>query len=181
MTLARSKALFVNYAGLIILFIPMIIIIQNNVWPHFTGIHCPLSLGIPFLVYHALYRKAGHAVFMAYFVTFSSAATSSLPAAYLLAVNTAILLGLFLFKRIYYSSLMFFSTASAVALLFFPGAICLLFYIMTGTGYFHGFAALLGGGFVTWLFSFPLLGLLQGYDRLTIFKQKIRSQRSLLI
>ncbi len=180
MTFAGSKAVFVNYGGLIILFIPVIVITQNNIWPGVTGINFPLYLWIPFLVYQALYRKAGEAVFMAYFITFSSASTSSMPAGFLLAVNALILLALFLFKRIYYNSLMFFSTASIGALLFFPIALWFLFYIMTGTIYFHGFTALLGGVTVTWLFSFPLLGLLKWWDRLTIHERKPKGAGGLI-
>lgn len=168
--LINYKLSFLNYF-MMILSTLVITILQNSLWPSFFGTNFPIYLWIPFLIYWALYRKTGETVFMVYFITLSVASTSSVLTGYLLSCNSLVLLTLLVFKRIYYTSRVFFSTACALTLMFFPILLWLLSQIMNGrTFYFYGFIPYLTGAVVTWIFSFPLLNLFQWIDNLTITK-----------
>ena len=114
---------------------------------------------------------------MLYFITVSVASTSSLLTSFLIVFHSLVLLTLLLFKRIYYTNWMFFSTACALTLLFFHFPFYILSRIMDDKFYFHGFLPWLSGGTITWILSFPLLGLFQWIDRLTI-KKTIEYKRS---
>ncbi len=162
------KLAILNYTTMIALFL-LITIIQNSLWPSLFD-NIPIYLWIPCLIYWALYRQTVEAVFIVYFITFNTASTSSLLTGYFLVFNAVILLVLLLFKRIYYTSWMFFSIACALTLLSFPVLLWVLTRMMNGPVYFHGFIAWLGGGLMTWILSFPLLGLFQWVDHLTITK-----------
>ena len=154
-----------------IIFILLIAMIQNSLWPTVFGTYIPIYLWIPCFIYWALYRKTGETVFMVYFITLSTVATSPLLAGYLLTFNSLVLLVLFLFKRLYYTSWIFFSAATAFTLLFSPIPLWILPQIMKGTVYFHGVIPWLGGGIVTWILSFPMLGFLKWIDHLTIIER----------
>ena len=150
--------------------------IQNSFWPSLFGIHLPIYLWIPYLIYWSLYRKPGEGVFIVYFITISIAATSSLIVGHLLVCNSLIFLSLLLFKRVYYTNWVFFSTACALTLLFFPILLWIIPQITGGKAYFHSLIPWLAGGLVTWILSFPLLGLFQWIDNLTIVKPTERRQ-----
>ncbi|MDE0518086.1 MAG: hypothetical protein OXH36_00810, partial [Bdellovibrionales bacterium] len=138
-------------------------------------------LWIPCLIYWALYRKIGETVFMLYFITLNTIATSPLLTGYLLIFHSLILIVLFVFKRIYYTSWVFFSTACAFSVLLFPISMWILSRIMNGTVYSYMFLPWLGGGIVTWILSFPILGLMKWIDQMTIGKSaKYKSMRRLV-
>ncbi|MDE0119993.1 MAG: hypothetical protein OXM55_08320 [Bdellovibrionales bacterium] len=163
------KIVLINYI-LMIIFILFIAVIQNSLWPSVFGTHIPTYLWIPCLIYWALYRKTGETVFMLYFITLNTTATSPLLTGYLLIFHSLALIVLFLFKRIYYTSWVFFSTACAFSVLFFPIPLWFLSRIINGTMYLHGFLPWIGGCIITWILSFPILGLLKWIDHRTIGK-----------
>ena len=158
------------------LLILIINLFQNSLWPAVFGTNLPIYLWIPFLIYWALYRKTGETIFMIYFITLSIASTSSVLTGYLLTCNSLILLTLLVFKRIYYTSWVFFSTACAFTLIFFPILLWILSQMIDGRTYFHGFVPYLMGAVVTWVLSFPLLNLFQWIDNMTIIKSIERRQ-----
>ena len=174
--------MFVNYkwAGLnyfiMTLLVLLIIMVQNSLWPSFFGTHFPLYLWIPCLIYWSLYRRIGETVLMAYFIAFCLASSSPLMLGYLLSFNSLVLLILLLFKKIYYTSWVFFSVSTAGALFFFPLIIWIFAEVMGGHSYFYGFLPELGGAILTWIFSFALLGFFQWIDHLTITKPKETKQ-----
>ena len=157
-------------------FIFIIIMIQNSFWPSFFGTYIPVYLWIPCLIYWALYRQPGETTFMVYFIAMSVAANSSLMTGYLLTCNSLVFLSLLVFKRVYYTSWVFFSTACAFTLFFFPILLWILPQITDGKTYFPGFIPWLAGGLITWILSFPLLGLFQWIDNLTIVQSSERKQ-----
>ncbi len=165
------KMAFLNYSVMMLLIL-LITMIQNSLLPSFFGTHIPIHLWIPCLIYWGLYRRTGETVFMIYFIALSIASSSSLLTGYLLTFNGLVLLTLLLFKRIYYTSWVFFSTGCALTLIFFPLLIWVFAQIVGGPFYFHGFLSELGGALLTWIFSFALLSLFQWIDYLTITKPK---------
>ena len=173
--LIKQKMIFFNYLIMIFLFF-IITMFQNSFWPSLFGIHLPVYLWIPYLIYWSLYRKPGEAALIVYFITISIAATSSLMVGYLLVCNSLIFLSLLLFKRVYYTSWVFFSTACALTVFFFPILLWTIPQIIGGKTYFHGFIPWLAGGLVTWILSFPLLVVFQWIDNLTIVKSTERRQ-----
>ncbi len=162
------KMAFLNYIvmGMIILLITLF----QNTGPGLFGFDIPLYLWIPCLVYWGLYRNTGETIFMVYFITLSIASTSSLLAGYLLTFNGLVLLTILLFKRIYYTSLMFFSIASALALFFFPVVLWVLSQFMESKAYLHAIPTWMAGMGITWALSFLLLGLFKGIDSFTLTK-----------
>ena len=173
------KLAVLNYT-VMMLFIPFLTMIQNSFWPSIFGNQIPIYLWIPCVIYWALYRRTGETVLMIYFITLSVASTSSLLAGYLLAFHALVLLTLFLFKRVYYTSWIFFSTACALTLLFFPFSLWVLSHIIAGKAYFPGFLSWIGGGVATWILSFPLLSLFQWIDHLTITQSAEHKQPGVL-
>ena len=165
------KMAFLNYSVMMLLIL-LIIMIQNSIWPAFFGVHIPIHLWIPCIIYWGLYRRTGETVCMIYFITLSLASSSSLLTGYLLTFNGLVLLILLLFKRIYYTSWIFFSIGCALTLIFFPLLIWVFTKIIDGHFYFYGLLPELGGAMITWIFSFLLLGLFQRIDYLTITKPK---------
>lgn len=167
---------FFNYKKILLTFFYMIItiffisILQNNIWPVIVGIHLPLQLWIPCLVYWALFRSAGPAIFFIYLMMINMVSTSAIPFGCLLGVTSLITLLLIFFKRVYYINWMFFSIGTALVLLFFP----LLLWLFSGWTdekiYIPNLIFWLGGGLMNWLFSFPLLWLFQWVDQLLNIK-----------
>ncbi len=158
-----------------IIFILMITLLQN-VWSGLFGFDIPIYLWIPCIIYWSLYRKTGETVFMVYFITLNVASTSALSAGYLLVCNSLVLLVILLFKRVYYTSLTFFSKASALTLLLYPIGLWTLSQTMEGKGYLQGILPWLTGSVITWILSFPLLSLFQKVDSATTIKTEGQKQ-----
>jgi len=155
-----------------ILFIFLVILTQNSLWPSFFGTYIPIYLWIPCLIYWAIYRNTGETIFMLYFITINIASTTSLPITYLLSFHALMVLVLFLFKRIYYTSWLFFNTACACALFCFQPVIWGLSYIVDNKSYFHGWIPWIVGGIITWVLAFPILSVFQWMDHITIHRSK---------
>lgn len=168
------KMALLNYTTMIT-FILMITLFQN-VWSGLFGFDIPVYLWIPCIIYWSLYRKTGETVFIVYFITLNIASTSSLFAGYLLFFNSLILLTILLLKRVYYTSLAFFSHTTALTLLFYPTGLWTLSQIMEGKSYLHGILPMLTGALLTWILSFPLLRLFQTVDSFTIIKTEGQKQ-----
>lgn len=164
------KLLFLNYA-LMLCLIPFLTMIQNSIWPSIFTNSIPIYLWIPFIIYWAIYRKPGETIFIIYITTLSVASTSSLFAGYLLILHALILLTIYLFKRVYYTNWMFFSTACAVTLFLIPIILWVLSQINNSLVYFSGTINWLLGGFITWVLSFVILFILKKIDSITLFTQ----------
>ena len=153
-----------------LLFVPLITLIQNSFVTSVFGIGTPIYLWIPYLIYWALYRKTSDAVFIVYFVSFNIASTSPLLASYLLIFNSLVLLTLLFLKKIYYTSWMFFSIACLLILILCPVSLWILSQFMDGIAYFHKLIPWIKGVITTWSLSFVLLWFFQWLDQLTIIK-----------
>ena len=156
-----------SYTIFIIFFISTI---QNNIWPVIFGIHLPLQLWIPCLVYWVLYRSTASAIFFIYLITINMISLSVISLGCLLGIASFIAFLLIFFKRVYYVNWIFFSTGTAVALLFFPFLLLLFSGWTDGKIYMPHFGPWIGGGLMSWLFSFPLLWIFQRMDQLLNIK-----------
>ena len=159
--------MFLNYWVAITLIL-ITALVQNTLRISFFGFDAPFYLWIPCLLYWAIYRGAWSTVFMVYFITLNTVSVGALPIGYILIFNSLSVLVLFLFKRVYYTDIMFFSIATAVALLFFPIGIWVLSLVTEGPMYFHHPVSWLLGGLVTWLISFLIFYIFQRLDQLTM-------------
>lgn len=163
------KTALLNYS-LMLLFVPLITLLQNSFITSVFGTSTPIYLWIPYLIYWALYRKPWEAVFIVYFVSFSIASTSPLLASYILAFNSLVLLTLLFLKKVYYTSWMFFSIACFLILTLCPISLWVLSQFMDGIAYFHTLIPWIKGVSITWSLSFPLLLFFHWIDQLTIIK-----------
>ena len=153
-----------------LLFLPLITLVQNSFITSVFGTSTPIYLWVPYLIYWSLYRKPWEAVFIVYFVSLSIASTSPLLASYILAFNSLVLLTLLFLKKIYYTSWVFFSIACFLILILCPVSLWILSQFMDGIAYFHKLIPWIKGVLITWSFSFPLLFFFHWVDRLTIIK-----------
>ena len=166
--LSNYKLILLNYLIMMVLILGLTTL-QNTVYFSFFGLSTfPIYFWIPCLIYWALYRKIGESTFMLYFITLSVATSSSLHLGLLIIFNSLLMLSLFLFKRIYYTSWVFFSIACATTLFLFPILLWILARILEGKYYFHNILPWILGGMLTWLLSFVLLNLFQRIDKLTL-------------
>ena len=150
--------------------------IQNNLWPVIFGIHLPLQLWIPCLVYWTLFRSFGSTIMFIYLITISISSLSSVPFSCLLAAVSIIVFILSFFKRVYYINWMFFSIGTALALLFFPALLWLFSGWLDNKPYIPNGVFWIGGALTAWLFSFPLLIIFQWVDqKLTIQLEENRT------
>ncbi len=148
----------------------LVIIFQNSFWPEIFGKHLPLYLWIPCLIYWLLYRTTWKATLMIYFLSFLVAASSTVLISHLLLIHSLIFLITLFFKRVYYTSWTFFSTACAISLLFFPPLLWISSILLENHFYFPPVLYWIGGGMISWLLSFPLFLLLQQTDQLCLKK-----------
>ena len=167
-----AKASWINYIA-VTAFIPLIIIVQTGLWPSFwKGIapsffNAPIYLWIPYLIYWTLWRTTKEAVIIIYLLSFMIAAAGTQPAGRVLFIHCLIFLTVLFFKRVYYTSLRFFSAAVGLSLLTLPLLIGLLSLWLDGRFDFPGVRLWLMGGVLTWVLAFPLLFCLQAADHLT--------------
>ena len=160
-----KKRLFFNQMLFALLFL-LTLVFQNRMWPAFFDL--PLFLFSPFLVYGALYHKAGFVIFMLYFISFTLAGSSALPFSYLLAFNSFLTLLLLLFRKFYSINTLFFSVTCAPVLFLFPPFLFLFAKLMGDKPYIYGPLFWIGGAILSWFFCFPLLKLFQVLDLLSL-------------
>lgn len=150
--------------------IVLVVIFQNSIWPETIGRHFPLYLWVPCLMYWLLYRTTWKAVLMIYFLSFFIAASSTALVSHLLLIHSLTFLITLFFKRVYYTSWTFFSTACAISLLFFPLLLWISSVWLENHLYIPPVLYWIGGSVLSWALSFPLFLLLQQTDQLCLKK-----------
>ncbi len=166
------KTTFWNHTIIMIVCILLIMIVQNSLWPLSVSKGIPIYLWIPCLVYWFLYRTTGESLLMIYFISLITAGSTTVLVSYLLLIHALIFLVILLFKRVYYTSLVFFSVATGLSLLCFP---VLLWMISMGSEkYVSQVFFWLNGSVVSWLLSFPLLWLFTKTDRIMLMSSTHR-------
>ncbi len=161
------KITLFNYFVMMGLVPLVIIIIQSGLWPLIVK-SLPLYLWVPYLIYWILYRHTIETVVMIYILSFMIASSSSILVSHLLLIHAVMFLTILFFKRVYYTSMKFFSTACGVSLLLFPLLLWVLSVWLEGQFYFPGLLVCLGGGVLSWGLGFPLLFSVQFIDKQTL-------------
>ena len=147
-------------------FLLFLIALQSSVLPYFFNTRFNTCFWIPYITYWYLFRKHGECIVMLYLLSYIVAATSSTPFSHLLFIHALILLILLPFKRVYFVNWKFYSISVAIILFCFPLISNLLFSWEQKRVILPHLGALVLGGALTWLFSFPLFGIMKWFDLL---------------